>query len=163
MKKALRHICALRRQICGLMLDTPTNFYLLTNDKIAEIYNGAGPDWMSNLSRKIITFLLRYFAAAFVIHDVEYDFNMDRADTPDNRGRFHAANLRMWNNIKIIASALWPWYTPRRWWWRLKGYAAYRACENFGWSAWIAVKPEQHQDVIDIKAEIVNEIPELEE
>ncbi|MFA6102171.1 MAG: hypothetical protein WCV67_03155 [Victivallaceae bacterium] len=156
MNKTLQHICQLISQIAFLALDTPKNFYLLTNEKIAEVYNGAGPDWMSGFERRILTFLLRYFAAAFVIHDVEYYFNQDTADTPANRARFHAANARMWRNIKLINAALWGWYNPRRWYWRSKGWIAYQACEKFGWSAWIAVGSEKNATVLSVKQSIIN-------
>jgi hypothetical protein len=156
MKKALALIYSLMKKIAELNLDTPRNFYLLTNEKIASIYNGAGPDWMSGFSREILTFLLRYFAAAFVIHDVEYYFNIDTSDTPENHAKFHAANLRMWRNIKRINAALWGWYNPRRWYWRVKGWLAYKACEKFGWSAWIAVGSQSNTVVISIKAKIIN-------
>ena len=157
MKKSLQLICQLMRQVATLTLDTPKNFYLLTNDKIAEIYNGAGPDWMNSIERNILTFLLRYFAAAFCIHDVEYYFNTDTADTPANRARFHAANLRMWNNIKKINASLWGWYNPRRWYWRAKGWLAYQACKLRGWSAWIAVGSQTSSAIITLKANVVNE------
>lgn len=154
MSKQLDLICKLMRQIATLTLDTPANFFRLTNEKISEVYNGAGPDWMNSIERNILTFLLRYFAAAFMIHDVEYYFNIDTADTPENRARFHAANLRMWNNIKLIAADLWGWYNPRRWYWRAKGWLAYQACEKCGWSAWIAVGSQTSPAIITLKATV---------
>lgn len=158
MNKSLEHICQLIRQIADLHLDTPTNFHFLTAEFIAEVYNGAGPDWMSGISRDILSFILRYYAAAFVIHDVEYNFNVDTGDNAKNRAAFHKANKRMWKNIKKINDSMFAWYNPRRWYWRVKGYAAYKACELYGWTAWTAVGSQKNIEVLKTKAQIVTSI-----
>jgi hypothetical protein len=132
-------------------LDMPIKYLRITPEAMADIYNGAGPDWMSGFSREILSFLLRYFAAAFLVHDLDYHFNTSTVDTTVNRKKFHQANKRMWHNIKILNANNFSWYNPRRWYWRAKGWLAYRACEKFGWSAWIAVGSQKNKDVIKVK------------
>jgi hypothetical protein len=152
----MERIKKLLDQISKLVLDIPSKYLRLTHEAMNEIYNGAGPDWMSSFSRDILTFLLRYFAAAFLIHDLEYHFNTDTSDSKINRRNFHNANKRMWKNIKIINAANFSWYNPRRWYWRTKGWLAYRACERFGWSAWIAVGSEKNATIIEAKKQSIN-------
>jgi len=147
----MKKIEALINQIETLLLSFDKEYLHLTFEAMGDIFNGAGPDWMSGVSRKILSFILRYYAAAFLIHDLDFHFNTDAADTPANRARFHTANKRMWKNIKILNAAKFGWYNPRRWWWRLKGRAAYSACQSFGWSAWIAVEPQANKAIVEIK------------
>ena len=144
----IKKLCS---KIYALGLIEPDYFRKRSLSELATIYNGAGPDWMSTISRSVLTFLLRFFATAFLIHDVEFHENKNRLDTPENRAEFHRANKRMWKNIKILVAANFAWYNPRRWYWRTKGWLAYRACQKWGWSAWIAVGSEQNQVVMQAK------------
>jgi hypothetical protein len=115
-------------------LDTPVGFKELTIAYIAENYNGAGPDWMPDDMRHIITWLLSLFEPAFLIHDMEFS-----ASNRTEKG-FNAANVRMWRNIRKIINCEYPLYNPLCWVnrvkWFLRGAAAYCACRRFGWSAW---------------------------
>jgi len=122
-------------QIDECNLDVPIGFRELTMDYIADNYNGAGPDWMPEDMRYILTWLLSLFEPAFLIHDMEYS-----ASNRTEKG-FNAANDRMWSNIRKIINKEYPSYNPlcwierMRWYWR--GWGAYRACVRFGWSAWV--------------------------
>ena len=112
----------------GVFLDT------YTVSELAGIYNGAGPDWMSEKLRKVLTRRLDLFECAFLIHDVDFE-NADAT-----RVTFNAVNKRMWANIRKVINKKMPMsdiglWGKRGYWW-FKGWAAYRACKRFGWSAW---------------------------
>ena len=83
-------------QIDEYELDAPAGFGELTVDYIADNYNGAGPDWMPDDMRHVITWLLSLFEPAFLIHDMEFS-----ASNRTTKG-FIAANSRMWRNISKI-------------------------------------------------------------
>jgi hypothetical protein len=121
-------------QIDEYELDAPAGFGELTVDYIADNYNGAGPDWMPDDMRHVITWLLSLFEPAFLIHDMEFS-----ASNRTTKG-FIAANSRMWRNISKIINYEYPLCNPFCWIdrvkWYLRGAAAYRACKRFGWSAW---------------------------
>ena len=115
-------------------LDATPGFWNASEIRIREVYNGAGPDWMSGWERKILTAFLSIFKPAFVIHDFDFDVS-DRTEK-----KFHEVNLRMFTNMKKILDMeypfkkLWLWPIRARWWVRMN--AAYNAVEKFGMSAW---------------------------
>lgn len=115
-------------------LDAVPEFWAASEVRLHEIYNGAGPDWMPEWGREILTAFLRLFKAAFVIHDFDYD----RSDK--SLVNFHRANLRMLVNMKKILDKEYPfkkfWLWPVRAKWWIRANAAYKACEKFGLSAW---------------------------
>jgi hypothetical protein len=122
-------------QIDEYGLDVPVGFSELTIAYIAENYNGAGPDWMPEKQRGVITWLLSIFEPAFLIHDMEF-----AASNHTERG-FAAANNRMWRNIRKIINEDYPLSNPLCWvdrcrWWA-RGRTAYIACAKFGRLAWM--------------------------
>jgi len=135
MKKTILKIKKTLAQIDEYDLNVPTGFRELTMDYIADNYNGAGPDWMPEEARHVLTWLLDIFEPAFLIHDMEFSAS-DRTE----KG-FIAANNRLWRNIKKIINYLYPLYNPFCWaeharWW-CKGYETWQACVKFGHSAWM--------------------------
>ncbi|MFA6102372.1 MAG: hypothetical protein WCV67_10920 [Victivallaceae bacterium] len=121
-------------QIDEYELDTPAGFHELTIQYIADNYNGAGPDWMPDNMRHVITWLLSCFEPAFLIHDMEFS-----ASNRTAKG-FIAANSRMWRNIRKIINYEYPLFNPLCWIsrakWYVRGCVTYEACKRFGWSAW---------------------------
>ncbi len=115
-------------------LEATNEFWNTPEEEIAYIYNGAGPDWMPAWGRKIITYFLEIFKGAIIIHD----FDFDRSNK--TRQGFDDANARMWRNFKKIINTeypfhkFWLWYMRARY--RVRARAAYKACKEFGWSAW---------------------------
>jgi hypothetical protein len=135
MTERQRKIVNLLELITNYELETCENFGLLTIAELANIYNGAGPDWMPKWGREATTAFLKLFEAAFLIHDVEFHYS-DKL-----RPTFNAANKRMWLNMRKIINALFPWWNPFTWvdrtrWWT-RAYIAYKACDLGGWGAWI--------------------------
>lgn len=138
MKKAVLKIHVLLAQIAEYTLEAPQNFSMLTAESIADIYNGAGPDWLPAWGRAILTEFLEIFEPVFVIHDIRFNFS-DKS----KRG-FSTANNEMWRNMKRVLSVKFPMSNPLNWLsrakWYVRAYAAYRACNNWGWSAWTSGK-----------------------
>ena len=137
-----------------LDLERPPIFDTLFISEIEKVYNGAGPDWMSEFSRSVLTMLLRYYAPAFIIHDVEFAMNDDTENTDRNWQRFEDCNDRMWRNIQKLNAYIFAWYNPRKYWWLAKGWLAYQACGKFGFSAWCATEPEHNIAVLSAKKEL---------
>lgn len=136
-------------------LNAPQEFWKASEDYVAKIFNGAGPDHFPtafNLllraltlsdadgadenGRAFLTFMLRLFKLAYVIHDFRFA-NADRTEAG-----FHAANQEMLDNMEILLNAEYPlwqfwWYLERAWWWS-KMELAYNACESdAGLQAWL--------------------------
>lgn len=133
MNKDLTPVSVLKDIVIENELDYQNGFLLCSNDELAKIYNGCGPDWLSEEMREKLTDYYTFFQAAFLVHD--YDFA--RADK--TREGFNAANKRLYDNCVKLIAARYSWWTEpiskaRRY---LQARVIYRACAYFGWSAWI--------------------------
>ena len=104
-----------------------------SEEEIAEIYNGIGPDRFPDWLRKIVTESAELFEAAALIHDVEYDEG-------GTREQFTAANDRFRRNCYTLVKDRCGWYDIRRYLWMNKARRWSNYCELFGWSGW--TKPE---------------------
>ena len=108
-------------------------FYLCPLETLAEIYNGCGPDWLPEFIRNELTDYLSFFEPAFLEHDYEFEMS-DRT-----KAGFRAANKRLYRNCKKLIAKRYSWWTEplskfRRYY---QARIIYRACADFGWSAWI--------------------------
>jgi hypothetical protein len=140
----IRQVTELRAKCIRLELDADPSFWICPIEVLANIYNGAGPDWMPGWGRAILTFILRLFAPAFLIHDFDYEMS------DKTRKGFKLANSRMWKNIRKILKfeyplTKWRLWKKRAYWW-IKGWGAYRACVRGGWSAWIDDNPKKKKE-----------------
>ena len=133
-EKQIAKVAKLREKCRKYGLSAPPEFWNATSEELASIYNGAGPDWLPQWGRVILTFFLWLFAAAFLIHD----FRFDRSDRSEVG--FTTANSEMLENMWRINDLVFPRAT---WYWRLlhdrwstKAWLAYEACRLGGWSAW---------------------------
>ena len=127
------NVIKLREKCKKYKLEAPEAFWECPEFELSLIYNGAGPDWMPEWGRFVLTFFLRIFAPAFLIHDFEY------YKSNKSKNGFRAANQRMWRNMNKINRYLfgaWYWRPVYRYW-QLKALAAYEAVKEFGWSAWL--------------------------
>jgi len=137
-------------------LKAPAAFWQASEELVASIYNGAGPDSFPeavNLlfrvicltdadganedARAFLTFMLRIFELAFVIHDFRYQFS-DRS-----RSGFELANQEMLDNMDILLNAAYPmwqfwWHFERAYWWTKMELAYQAVSSESGWEAWIA-------------------------
>ncbi len=102
-----------------------------TDEDLALIYNGAGPDYLPEAVRERFTEYLGMFESALLIHDLRFS----RSD--GLRRLYNFANEELYLNCLRISETLHPWYSWRRY--RLHGRAAivYEACNSeLGWMAW---------------------------
>jgi hypothetical protein len=114
-------------------MKAPDEFWNTPVEELAEIYNGAGPDWFPKWARWIVTLFLRIFKSPVMIHD----WRFDRSDKL--RSSFNETNEEFKHNMAIEIKArfsglLW---TPVRRFWERRAWLAYQACVLGGWSAWI--------------------------
>ncbi|MDD5698125.1 MAG: hypothetical protein PHH77_05865 [Victivallaceae bacterium] len=120
-------------QILAMKYDlaAPESFRAATEEQIDKVYNGAGPDWMPQWERDILTEFLRIFKVAIAIHDWRFEY-------ADGSGEgFKTANREFLANMRKIIAAEYSMWNPLYWKWQWRAWLAYRACVRFGWSAWI--------------------------
>jgi hypothetical protein len=108
-------------------------FYTVPINELECIYNGCGPDWLPGFIREKLTGYLEFFEPAFLEHDFSFQCS-DRT-----KKGFNAANKRLYKNCKKLVAKRYSWWSEpiskaRRY---LQARAIYKACDEFGWSAWI--------------------------
>ena len=103
-----------------------------TDDELAAIFNGIGPDAFPQWLRSALDALHPSLAPVAFIHDVEWH-ESDGTETA-----FAESNARFRRNGRKVASAAFGWWRPRRYlvMWDAVKFA--RICQRFGWSAWLA-------------------------
>lgn len=111
-------------------LDAPESFWNAADFDIGNVYNGAGPDWMPQWGRDVLTGFLRIFQAAIAIHD----WRFEHADGTE--AGFKTANKEFLGNMRKIIAAKYRFWEIEYWKWQWRAWIAYRACARFGWSAW---------------------------
>lgn len=132
MKIKENKVHALRKKAIRFKLDAPQSFWMAPLSELAQLYNGCGPGWMNKFTRKALTFAMRVFEPAILIHDYRFEF----AD--GSKESFAKANNEFYANSKRLSFALFKWYEPQRYKWLLRAFAAWRFCVRGGWSAWVA-------------------------
>ena len=122
----------LRNIAISLKCAADPSFFQARLECLKKAYNGAGPDWMASPLRKIISWFLRTFAVAVLIHDWDYD-NSNGTVTD-----FARANIRFYQNCIILINAKYNhwWLTPIKYYATGKAGLAYLSVEDFGWVAW---------------------------
>ena len=120
-------------KIKNLHLDYPSGFEDANAAELIELYNGAGPDWLPQWGRSVLTKALDLFEPAFLIHDYEFHHS------DGTKKSFEEANERMYSNMKRLVKESYNPYSFKVFGylrWNAKAYAAYKSCVEFGWSAW---------------------------
>lgn len=120
----------IRRDAIRLCLDGSVNLSSLSVNRLAQIYNGTGPEWMPARFRSWLDDLFQPFLPAVMIHD--YDFSMSDGTVES----FDAANTRLKKNCYICARAAYPWYHPKRYLLEYGAEMLYKACHEMGWSSY---------------------------
>lgn len=103
-----------------------------TIEKLAEFFNGMGPEWFPEWARKTLDKIFDVFSPAFFIHDVEW------ATTEGSYREFLNSNDRLERNCKKIADAEYGWYNPMRYYRRHQGAVFAQLCQTFGYGAFKA-------------------------
>ena len=102
-------------------------------DKVAEEYNGIGPEFLPIDVRAKVTEWLALFEPAALIHDC-------RVGASDGwREGFLASNDEFRRNCLTLADRAYPWYSWRRY--RARAVAQllfdFVSADDFGWKAWM--------------------------
>ena len=100
-----------------------------TDDELAAIYNGIGPESVPQWLRAALDAVHPSLAPVAFIHDVEWH------ESDGSAAAFAESNARFRRNGCKVASAAFGWWRPRRYkvMWDAVKFA--RVCQRFGWSA----------------------------
>lgn len=104
----------------------------LSDDRLAELYNGCGPEWLPARIREKLTRLLAIFEPAFLIHDCDY------SAANGSTGDWVVANDRLEMNCLALANYTYPWYSWRRYRARLAALEIASLCRRYGWTAYVS-------------------------
>lgn len=126
----LTTIANLRADVARLRLLGRDLVLALPTDRLAECYNGTGPEFLPQRIRQKLDEVCRPFLPAVMVHDVEFSFS------DGTRRSFLIANQHLFWNCIICSYDAQPWYSWRRYVLILEAWTIYRACHKFGWIAW---------------------------
>lgn len=104
----------------------------LSDDRLAELYNGCGPEWLPARIREKLTRRLALFEPAFLIHDCDY------SAANGSTGDWAVANDRLEMNCLALANYTYPWYSWRRYRARLAALEIASLCRRYGWTAYVS-------------------------
>lgn len=122
----------LRAEVTRLNLRGRDIVLALTLEQLDAAYNGCGPEALPEAARQVLDKITFVFAPAFMIHDVDF------AQADGLKAAFDAANLRLLVNCVKCALDAAPWFSRKRYLYLCEAWLIYRACDKFGWSAWLA-------------------------
>lgn len=122
----------LRAEVARLNLQGREAVLALTLEQLDASFNGCGPEYLPSFARKALDKITAVFAPAFMVHDVDFT-NADGL-----KAAFDEANYRLLINCVKCAIDAAPWYSRQRYILLAEAWAIYRACDKFGWSAWLA-------------------------
>lgn len=124
--KRLRAICE------DLGLEAREILAKYTDEELATIFNGIGPESFPSWLRSALDALHPSLAPVALIHDVEWSESDGKKET------FSESNDRFRRNGCKVASATFGWWRPRRYlvMWDAVKFA--RICQQFGWGAFLA-------------------------
>ena len=102
-----------------------------TDEELARLYNGIGPEFLPPALREMVTKWLHLFEPAALIHD---------ARTHESNGMlplFCLANAEFHINCRRLADRAYPWWNWKRYRARLVADALYDCVSSpAGWEAW---------------------------
>lgn len=131
MQENLKHVAALYETAVKADLDLGMAASL-SDDRLAELYNGCGPEWLPARIREKLTRLLALFEPAFLIHDCDY------SAANGSTGDWAVANDRLEANCLRLANYTYPWYSWRRYRARLAALEIASLCRRYGWTAYVS-------------------------
>ena len=106
-------------------------------NRLAQIYNGIGPDAFPEWLRGFVTALHPSLAAVAFIHDVEWS----ESDGTDET--FKATNDRFKRNGSKVAEAEYGWWNPRRYAVMNQARRFGNYCQMFGKGGWLKCHEEK--------------------
>ena len=128
----LEDIIRIRSEVERLQLDGWEFVLAVPLDSLLKSYNGTGSDNLPEAIREKLDKIAKPFHPAVMVHDLNFTWSDGTVKA------FNAANKRLLGNCIICASDAAPWYSWRRYALIAEAWAIYRACDRFGWSAWLA-------------------------
>ena len=128
----LEDIIRIRSEVERLRLYGGEKVLIQPLAQLAKIYNGTGPAFLPDSIRGALDKAAKTFLPAIMVHDGDFE------DSDGTFKSFKVANLRLLVNCAKCALDAAPWYSWRRYALIAEAWTIYRACDRFGWSAWMA-------------------------
>lgn len=122
----------IRREVIRLDLYGADAVIAMSLSDLATAYNGCGPESLPEAARQALDKITSTFSPAFMVHDV--DFTLANG----LKAAFDAANKRLLLNCVKCALDAAPWTSWKRYAMLSEAWAIYRACDKFGWAAWLS-------------------------
>ena len=133
-------IVRIRSEVERLQLDGGEKVLIQPIAQLAKIYNGTGPAFLPDSIRGALDKAAKPFLPAVMVHDGDFE------DSDGTVKSFNAANKRLLKNCIICATDAAPWYSWRRYALIAEAWTIYRACDKFGWIAWLSAYRNNQQD-----------------
>ena len=133
-------IVRIRSEVDRLQLDGGEKVLIQPIAQLAKIYNGTGPAFLPDRIRGALDKAVKPFLPAVMVHDGDFE------DSDGTVKSFNAANKRLLKNCIICATDTAPWYSWRRYALIAEAWTIYRACDKFGWIAWLSAYRDNQQD-----------------
>ena len=108
--------------------------------QLAKIYNGTGPAFLPYSIRCALDKAAKTFLPAIMVHDGEFE------DSDGTVKSFKVANLRLLVNCAKCALDAAPWNSLKRYTLLGESWTIYRACDKFGWIAWLSAYYENQKN-----------------
>lgn len=116
-------------------LSAPEEFWQTDDAILSGVCNGCGPECLTKDQRASLTEALGRYAAAYAIHDVEYEVHISSREIADKNMRSNM--LRIWKKD----FGFWRWLSIAGIFNRVIVIpTAYQAVRKYGQSAWYATK-----------------------
>ena len=135
----LEDIILIRSEVERLQLDGGEKVLIQPIAQLAKIYNGTGPAFLPESIRGALDKAAKPFLPAVMVHDGDFE------DSDGTVKSFNAANKRLLKNCIICATDAAPWYSWRRYALIAEAWTIYRACDKFGWIAWLSAYRDNQQ------------------
>ena len=132
-------IVRIRSEVERLQLDGGEKVLIQPIAQLAKIYNGTGPAFLPDSIRGALDKAAKPFLPAVMVHDGDFE------DSDGTVKSFNAANKRLLKNCIICATDAAPWYSWRRYALIAEAWTIYRACDKFGWIAWLSAYRDNQQ------------------
>lgn len=125
-------VARIRAEVIRLQLDGWERIAALPFEELCAEYNGTGPAILPQSAREKLDEIAAPFLPAVMIHDDDFT----RSD--GSVSGFTAANRRLLSNCISCALNAAPWNSWRRYVLIAEAWTIYRACDKFGWAAWLS-------------------------
>ena len=127
---AIAGIRFLREQCEKYQLEGREILARFSDEELARIYNGIGPETFPDWMRTGLDALHPSIKCVALIHDVEFELSDGTEEG------FRVANERFRRNGIKVAVSEFSWYNPRRYLVMLDAVKYAALCQLFGWSFW---------------------------